>query len=139
MRMKKGICPEASLKRGLRSRLLPAGLPHAHPRIFNILAQGSKILGPGPGQCPRPLVVATGHSIHLDLLDFLALGILVPWALAWAKDTFRYVGHCGLVFDDFCFFGAWAFSIRFFGPWGLDFGVLLVGSLRFLYDLEIRF
>ena len=79
-------------------------------KIFNILAQGSNILGPGPGQCPRPLVVATGHSIHLDLLDFLALGILVPWALAWAKDTFRYVGHCGLVFEEFCFFGPWGFG-----------------------------
>ena len=47
--------------------------------------------------------MARGHSIHLDLLDFLALGILVPWALAWAKETFRYVGHCGLVFDNFVF------------------------------------
>ena len=65
----------------------------------------------------------SGLSIDLDLLDFLALGILVPWALAWAKDTFRYVGHCGLVFEEF----------RFFGPRGLDFGFLLVGSLSLFY------
>ena len=74
--------------------------------------------------------MATGHSIHLDLLDFLALGILVPWALAWAKDTFRYVGHCGLVFEEIRLFGPWDFTFRFFGPWGLDFGIWLVGSLR---------
>ena len=50
----------------------------------------------------------------------------MPWALAWAKDTFRYVGHWGLVFEEFRFFGPWDFTFRFFGPWGLDFGVLLV-------------
>ena len=64
--------------------------------------------------------MATGHSIHLDLLDFLALGILVPWALAWAKDTFRYVGHWGLVFDEFRFFGLcmiWKFGFEVFGNW----------------------
>ena len=67
------------------------------------------------------------------MLEFLALGILVPWALACAKDTFRYVGHCGLVFEEFRFFGPWDFTFRLFGPWGLDVGILLVGSLRFLY------
>ena len=76
---------------------------------------------------------SSGLSIDLDLLDFLALGILVPWALACAKDTFRYVGHCGLVFEEFRFFGPWDFTFRLFGPWGLDVGILLVGSLRFLY------
>ena len=101
------------MKRGLRGRLLPAGLPHAHPRIFNILAQGSKILGPGPG--PRPLVVATGHSIHLDLLDFLALGILVPGPkihldmlviVVWCLGNFDFL-DCGIVAFDFSDRGVW--------------------------------
>ena len=46
---------------------------------------------------------SSGRSIDLDLFDFLALGILVPLVLACAKDTFRYVGHCGLVFEEFRF------------------------------------
>ena len=67
--------------------------------------------------------MATGHSIHLDLLDFWALGILVPWALAWAKDTFRYVGHCGLVFEEFRFSdrGVLASDILDRGVWTLEF------------------
>ena len=62
----------------------------------------------------------------------------MPWALAWAKDTFRYVGHCGLVFEEFRFFGPWDFTFRLFGPWGLDVGILLVGSLRFFYLISVE-
>ena len=73
--------------------------------------------------------MATGHSIHLDLLDFLALGILVPCALACAKDTFRYVGHCGLVFEEFRFFGPWDLGIREVDIWTVGFGLwyLVIG------------
>ena len=67
---------------------------------------------------------SSGLSIDLDLLDFLALGILVPWALACAKDTFRYVGHCGLVFEEFRFFldrGILPFDFLDRGAWMLEF------------------
>ena len=34
----------ASLNPGLTGRLLPTGLPHAHPRISNILGHGYKLM-----------------------------------------------------------------------------------------------
>ncbi len=34
----------ASLNPGLPGRLLPTGLPHAHPRISNILGHGYKLM-----------------------------------------------------------------------------------------------
>ena len=73
----------------------------------------------------------SGLSIDLDLLDFLALGILVPWALACAKDTFRYVGHCGLVFEEFRIFRPWDF-----GTWE-DLLVFLVCWILVFEDLDI--
>ena len=35
-------------------------------------------------------------------------------------DTFGYVGHWGLVFEEFRFFGPWDLD---FGIWELDFGI----------------
>ena len=67
----------------------------------------------------RSVFFNTVHSIDLDLLDFLALGTLVPWALAWAKDTFRYVGHCGLVFEEFRLFWTVEFYLSIFWTVGL--------------------
>ena len=34
----------AVLNRGIQAYLLPTGLPHAHPRISNILGHGSKLM-----------------------------------------------------------------------------------------------
>ena len=56
----------------------------------------------------------------------------MPWALAWAKDTFRYVGHCGLVFDNFDFLdrGILAFDL-------LDRGVFEVFGIFGILEIVI--
>ena len=65
----------AVLKRGLPGRLLPTGLPHAHPRISNILGHGFKLIAisllaiwlvpwpkPRLGLRPRRWPQAQGHG-----------------------------------------------------------------------------
>ena len=63
----------APLNGGLRGRLRPAGLPHAHPRIFNILGHGSgpklmaislRHLGRGPGLWPGPKLIAKAFGFQ---------------------------------------------------------------------------
>ena len=58
----------ASLNPGLTGRLLPTGLPHAHPRISNILGHGYKLMAISLGLCLWRFACA------------LAFGdLLVPW------------------------------------------------------------
>ena len=60
--------------------------PFVLPRLMFECAFGMYLFVVSDG---RSVFFNTGHWIHLELLDFLALGILVPWVLDRAKDTFR--------------------------------------------------